>query len=68
MFLTPDLEPFYGGTYFPPSSRYGRAGFGEVLLRIRQIWQKERDKVQDAAARMHSYLRELTEVQGRPRR
>ena len=31
MFLTPGLQPFYGGTYFPPESRYGRAGFPEVL-------------------------------------
>ena len=36
VFLTPDLKPFYGGTYFPPDDRYGRPGFQRVLLTHRR--------------------------------
>ena len=35
-FLTPELEPFYGGTYFPPDDRFGRPGFPRVLEAIAQ--------------------------------
>jgi uncharacterized protein YyaL (SSP411 family) len=45
MFLTPDGEPFWGGTYFPPESRYGRPGLPEVLQGVSRIWRDERDKV-----------------------
>ncbi|MEM8950341.1 MAG: thioredoxin domain-containing protein [Pseudomonadota bacterium] len=45
MFLTPAGEPFWGGTYFPPESRYGRPGFPEVLTTIARIWKDERAKV-----------------------
>ena len=34
VFLTPDLRPFWGGTYFPPESRWGRPGFGQILLQL----------------------------------
>ena len=34
MFLTPELKPFYGGTYFPPENRYGRAGLPEILRKL----------------------------------
>jgi uncharacterized protein YyaL (SSP411 family) len=46
MFLTPKGEPFWGGTYFPPTSRYGRPGFTDVLKTIDKIWHSERDKVE----------------------
>ncbi len=45
MFLTPDGEPFWGGTYFPPADRYGRPGFPSVLKGIQQIWSESQDKV-----------------------
>ena len=45
MFLTPAGEPFWGGTYFPPSPRYGRPGFRQVLETIARIYAEERDKV-----------------------
>ncbi|MGI9486051.1 MAG: thioredoxin domain-containing protein [Geminicoccaceae bacterium] len=45
MFLTPAGEPFWGGTYFPPESRYGRPGFPDVLTTIANIWTNERQKV-----------------------
>ena len=49
VFLTPDLKPFYGGTYFPPENRYGRAGFPTVLQRLADAWEKEHEKVLEAA-------------------
>lgn len=45
MFLTPDGEPFWGGTYFPPTPRYGRSGFPQVLEGIASAYAKDHDKV-----------------------
>ena len=45
MFLTPDGAPFWGGTYFPPESRWGRPGFPDILRRIHDIYRDDRDKV-----------------------
>jgi len=44
VFLTPDLEPFFGGTYFPPEDRYGRPGFSSVLRSIAQLWERDRQR------------------------
>ena len=43
MFLTPDGEPFWGGTYFPPASRWGRPGFPDVLRAIGEAYRDKRD-------------------------
>jgi len=45
VFLTPDGTPFYGGTYFPPETRYGTPGFLEVLTVIHNTWQEQREDV-----------------------
>ena len=45
MFLTPDLKPFWGGTYFPPESKFGRPSFSHVLTELARIWQHEPDKI-----------------------
>ena len=45
MFLTPEGEPFWGGTYFPPSPRFGRPGFPDVLRGISGTYHSEPDKV-----------------------
>jgi uncharacterized protein YyaL (SSP411 family) len=42
MFLTPEGKPFFGGTYFPKRSRYGRPGFDDVLERVAQVWAAQR--------------------------
>ena len=44
-FLTPDLEPFFGGTYFPPSSAMGRPGMTEVLPRVHEVWEQQHEQV-----------------------
>ncbi|MHB8520572.1 MAG: thioredoxin domain-containing protein [Limisphaerales bacterium] len=60
-FLTPDLKPFYGGTYFPPDNRYGRPGFLQLLQKINDLWQHDRDRLAQSAAELHGRLREVSE-------
>ena len=45
VWLTPDLHPFYAGTYFPPANRYGRPGFKTLLKAIHEAWQTRRDEI-----------------------
>jgi len=61
MFLTPDLKPFYGGTYFPPENRYGRIGFPELLRRISDLWVQKKDKVLESAEGLTDFLRQASE-------
>jgi uncharacterized protein YyaL (SSP411 family) len=56
VFLTPDLKPFLGGTYFPPDSRHGRPGFLQVLEQVTDLWRKRQDDVAASADGMHSQL------------
>ncbi|MFA9386612.1 MAG: thioredoxin domain-containing protein, partial [Methyloceanibacter sp.] len=49
MFLTPDAEPYWGGTYFPPDERYGRPGFVRVLRTMAKVYHEEPDKVRTNA-------------------
>jgi uncharacterized protein len=59
VFLTPSLDPFYGGTYFPPSPRYGMPSFSNVLRSISQSWRSDRKKIADSASQMKESLKEL---------
>jgi uncharacterized protein len=45
VWLTPDLKPFYGGTYFPPDDRWGRPGFRNVLQQLAAAWRNDRDTI-----------------------
>jgi uncharacterized protein YyaL (SSP411 family) len=45
VWLTPDLKPFLGGTYFPPESRDGQPGFKSVITRVASLWKDQREKV-----------------------
>jgi uncharacterized protein len=49
VFLTPDLKPFFAGTYFPPDDRYGRPGFQNLLRQLADYWQNRREDVHKAA-------------------
>jgi uncharacterized protein YyaL (SSP411 family) len=62
VWLTPDLKPFYGGTYFPPDARWGRPGFPEILREIVRVWQQERAKVQLSAENLTEQIRGLRSV------
>jgi uncharacterized protein YyaL (SSP411 family) len=59
VWLTPALEPFYGGTYYPPTSRWGRPGFVEILTEIARVWREERPNVIESASRIVGQLRNL---------
>jgi uncharacterized protein YyaL (SSP411 family) len=59
VWLTPSLQPFYGGTYFPPTSKWGKPGFVDVLEEIARVWREERDKVEQSAATITERLRGL---------
>jgi uncharacterized protein YyaL (SSP411 family) len=60
VFLTPDLKPFFGGTYFPPDNRYGRPGFPTLLGYMAETWQKERSKINESGESVTEQLRQLS--------
>jgi len=63
VFLTPDLKPFYGGTYFPPDDRYGRPGFKRVLLSVSQYYKTQRNQAESVASQITSNLQQLSVTQ-----
>ena len=64
VFLTPELKPFFGGTYFPPSSRWGRPGFADLLGELARVWKEDRKRVEGAAAELLQRLRGVTGTDG----
>jgi uncharacterized protein YyaL (SSP411 family) len=63
VFLTPDQEPFFGGTYWPPQPRHGMPSFREVLASVAEIWSTRREEASDVAARLTERLRESANLQ-----
>lgn len=59
MFLTPELEPFYGGTYFPPQDRYGRPSFKRLLLALAEAWKNRREELVGAANQLTEHLQTM---------
>ena len=59
VWLTPDLKPFFGGTYFPPDSRWGRAGFADVLREVASRWSSSRAELERSADTILERLRAL---------
>jgi uncharacterized protein len=56
VFLTPELKPFYAGTYFPPTGRGGMPGFDEVLRAVHDAWTKRREQVEEMAGQLSTEL------------
>lgn len=56
VFLTPDLRPFYGGTYFPPEDRYGMPGFRRIVTELGRLWQEDRQRLLEGATELTSHL------------
>ncbi|GHF14482.1 thioredoxin domain-containing protein [Streptomyces griseoluteus] len=52
VFLTPEAEPFYFGTYFPPRPQHGMPSFGQVLEGVHQAWEGRRDEVTEVAGKI----------------
>jgi len=63
VFLTPDQEPFWGGTYFPPTPRYGMPGFPEVLLGVVEAYNNEPAQVQQNTQKVKAGLRQIASPQ-----
>ncbi len=63
VWLTPDLKPFVGGTYFPPEDRYGQPGFAKVLERIAAAWKKDHEKIAEQGSQIIKALRESQNAQ-----
>jgi len=56
VFLTPDGKPFFGGTYFPPVPRHGLPSFKDVLLKVIEAWQTQREEIQRGSGRITEAL------------
>jgi uncharacterized protein len=59
VFLTAELKPFFGGTYFPPDNRHGRPGFLQLLQHIHQLWGTRRDELVESAVDAHTKLQQM---------
>jgi uncharacterized protein YyaL (SSP411 family) len=66
VWLTPDLMPFYAGTYFPPEDRQGRAGFSTILRAIARGWKEDRVRLAEEADRVVASLREIADQRSAP--
>ena len=64
MFLTADGRPFWGGTYFPPTMRYGRPGFPDVLKRVSETYKSQQDTVVSNAEALGNAIREQGKAKG----
>src|SRR5438477_5052700 len=63
VWLTPDLKPFVGGTYFPPEDRYGQPAFRKVLERIAAAWKQGHEKIAEQGSKIVEALRESQNAQ-----
>ena len=59
VFLTPDLKPFYGGTYFPRESKYGRIGFIQLLNNIAGAWEEKHDEIIKSSDELTKHIQQL---------
>ena len=60
VFLTPDLKPFFGGTYWPPEQKHGRPSFLDVLQQLHNAWTTKRAQINESSTNMHAKLAEIT--------
>jgi len=61
VFLTPDLQPFYGGTYWPPEQRMGMPGFKQVIAAVDDVWQNRREQAVEQAAQLTEHLQQTAD-------
>ena len=65
IFLTPDLRPFFGGTYFPPEDREGRAGLKSVLPSVTELWRTRQEDIKRSAGNITSQLAQFVNASSR---
>ncbi|HMO95335.1 MAG TPA: DUF255 domain-containing protein [Tepidiformaceae bacterium] len=61
VFMTPEGEPFYAGTYFPPEDGHGRPGFPRLLQFLHEKWTEERTQVVESAQSLTEHIRKATQ-------
>lgn len=66
VFLTPDLKPFFGGTYFPPIDRYGMVGFPTTLQRVAEIYRTKRSTVEQNGSAIIKSLQNISFAESDP--
>ena len=64
VFLTPDLKPFYGGTYWPPTGRHGMPGFDQILTAVIDAWKNRREHAITAAEQLTAEIQKIGAVEG----
>jgi hypothetical protein len=62
VFLTPDLKPFFAGTYFPPEARYGRPGFPDILKGVAEAYSTRREEIGQVASEVAEQIQALSEM------
>jgi uncharacterized protein len=60
VFLTTDLKPFYGGTYFPPAGAHGRPGFRQLLQQITEVWRSKHGELSESATEIQTRLQQVS--------
>ena len=66
VFLTPDRKPFFGGTYWPAESKFGRPGFLSVLQSVERAWKLRHDEILSSASEFHEILRDSAQIEQQP--
>ena len=61
VFLTPELKPFYAGTYFPPTDMYGKPGFTSIVLAVAKFYNEQRDKAESYADQVSAFINDMSE-------
>src|SRR5258706_4805323 len=67
VFPPPELEPFWGGTYFPPSTAMGRPGLLQLLPQLARVWREQRDEVAATGEQVLTLLQSLSGPGGEAR-
>ena len=65
VFLTPEGQPFYSGTYFPKEPRYGMPSFSQILLGVADTWQNQQNEVQQSAVDVTRIIQQASDVGGK---
>jgi uncharacterized protein len=62
VFLTPNLEPFFGGTYYPPEDRHGMPSFKHVMTALTEAWRHKRQEIEDSARDISQTLKSMDKL------
>jgi len=64
IFLTPELKPFFAGTYFPPHPAHGRPSFSQLIQRIHELWESDRDALVESGEHIAESLHQPEDQAG----